>query len=420
MLGADDGHIEQIVEAVRDVDGIEVSTSPTAPSCCTSAARSRSRRRRRSRRATTSRWPTRPASRASRRRSPTIPSKVWNLTIKQQHRRRRHRRHGGARARRHRPRGRAAGDGGQGGAVQGVRRHRRLPDLPRHDGHRRDRRAGDRRSRRCSAASTSRTSRRRAASRSRGGCATTLDIPVFHDDQHGTAIVILAALINALRVVGKRLEDVRVVVTGVGAAGVAVTKTLLAAGVRDIVGCDRQRRGLRGTAGLDAGKARLSPTHQSGAPAGTADEALAGADVFIGVSEPGAVRPTGIAPMAKDAIVFAMANPTPRSCPRRSRTSPRSSRPAAPTTRTRSTTCSPSPAFSAARSTFARRAITREMKLAAAQAIAAIVDDEHLAADYIIPSVFNRTSPGRRGGRRAGRRGGGVARRRRTSTPAGA
>ena len=110
-----------------------------------------------------------------------------------------------------------------------------------------------------------------------------LDIPVFHDDQHGTAIVALAALINALKVVGKRLEEIQVVVTGVGAAGVAVTKMLLAAGVRDIVGCDREGAVYARTAGSRTGQGRVrrrSPTRA--ASAGTADEALAGADVFIG------------------------------------------------------------------------------------------------------------------------------------------
>ena len=121
-----------------------------------------------------------------------------------EHRRRRQRRHRRARARRHRPRGGDAGDGGQGDAVQGVRRRRRLADLPRDDRSRRDRRRGRGDRARASAASTSRTSRRRAASRSRAGCKEQLDIPVFHDDQHGTAIVVLAAFLNALQLVGKR------------------------------------------------------------------------------------------------------------------------------------------------------------------------------------------------------------------------
>ena len=136
----------------------------------------------------------------------------------------------GARPRRHRPRGRDAGDGGQGDALQGVRRRRRVPDLPRHQGPRRDRRD------------------RRGASRPRFGginledisaprcfeiedrLKAELDIPVFHDDQHGTAVVVLAALLNALKLTGKRLEDLRVLVVGLGAAGVAVTKILLAGG----------------------------------------------------------------------------------------------------------------------------------------------------------------------------------------------
>ena len=119
------------------------------------------------------------------------------------------------------PERRHAGHGRQGAALQGVRRRRRVAALPGHQGRRRDRDDRARRSRRCSAASTSRTSRRRAASRSRSGCSAELDIPVFHDDQHGTAVVVLAALINALKVVGKTMPDVRVVFTGAGAAGIA-------------------------------------------------------------------------------------------------------------------------------------------------------------------------------------------------------
>ena len=160
-----------------------------------------------------------------------------------EHRRGRLRRHRRARARRHRAGGGDARDGGQGGALQGVRRRRRLAALPRDEGRRRDRRGRARRSRRASAASTSRTSRRRAASRSRQRLRAELDIPVFHDDQHGTAIVVLAALLNALKVVGKRIEDVKIVITGVGAAGIAVTDILLHAGARNLIGCDSQRRG---------------------------------------------------------------------------------------------------------------------------------------------------------------------------------
>ena len=142
-----------------------------------------------------------------------------------------------------------------------------------------------------------------------------LDVPVFHDDQHGTAIVVTAAFVNALQVVGKRAEDVRVVLTGVGAAGVATTDMLLGLGVRTIIGCDR-------TGAIHTGRADLGPwktlyaerTNPEGF-AGTADEALAGADVFIGLSGPGAVTRDAVATMSDGAIVFAMSNPTPEVSP---------------------------------------------------------------------------------------------------------
>src|SRR6184192_2684269 len=122
----------------------------------------------------------------------------------------------------------------------------------------------------------------------------SLDIPVFHDDQHGTAVVVLAAFLNALRIVGKRPEEVRVVLTGVGAAGVATTEMLLAAGVRTIVGCDRQGAIHRGRAGLGPWKAAFAERTNPDGFDGSADEALAGADVFIGLSGPGAITREGI------------------------------------------------------------------------------------------------------------------------------
>ena len=122
-----------------------------------------------------------------------------------------------------------------------------------------------------------------------------LDIPVFHDDQHGTAIVVLAALVNALRVVGKRLEDVRIVTTGCGAAGTAVTKILLAAGARHIVGCDEGGALYSGRPGLSPAKQEYADLTNPDDESGTADEMLVGADVFIGVSVPGAVTRDGIA-----------------------------------------------------------------------------------------------------------------------------
>ncbi|HXH96893.1 MAG TPA: malic enzyme-like NAD(P)-binding protein [Gaiellaceae bacterium] len=138
----------------------------------------------------------------------------------------------------------------------------------------------------------------------------SLDIPVFHDDQHGTAVVVLAAFLNALRVVGKRVEDVKVAITGIGAAGVAVTKTLQAAGVQRIVGSDSKGIVHPGRGDLTDVKRRYAEETDP-EERGSADEALAGADVFIGLSQPGAVSVDGIRSMAADAIVFAMANPTP-------------------------------------------------------------------------------------------------------------
>ena len=252
---------------------------------------------------------------------------------------------------------------------------------------------GRRRSRPASAASTSRTSPRRAASRSRRGCATELDIPVFHDDQHGTAIVVLAALLNALRVVGKRLEDVRIVLTGAGAAGIAIDAD--PASRRG--GEDRRLRPsggalYRGREGLNQreGGVRRARRTRAGCT-GTADELLAGADVFIGLSGPGAVSAEGVRRWPTRAIVFAMANPTPEVDARGDRGLRRRDRaPAAPTTRTRSTTCSRSPGVFRGALDVRARDDHRGMELAAAHALAASSQTDELGPDYVIPSVFNR------------------------------
>ena len=143
----------------------------------------------------------------------------------------------------------------------------------------------------------------------------SLDIPVFHDDQHGTAVVVLAAFLNALRVVGKRIEDVKVVVTGVGAAGVAVTKILQAAGVRNVIGCDSKGVVHRGRTDLTDVKRRYAEETNPDGVTGSSNDALAGADVYLGLSQPGAVSVEGIRSMNADAIVFAMANPTPEILP---------------------------------------------------------------------------------------------------------
>ena len=218
----------------------------------------------------------------------------------------------------------------------------------------------------------------------------TLDIPVFHDDQHGTAIVVYAAFVNALRVVGKRPQDVKVVVTGVGAAGVAVTRILQHAGVRVIVGCDRQGAVYSGRPGLDGVKVDYAEQTNPEREQGSADAVLKGADVYIGLSQPGAVSVDGIRAMADDAIVFAMANPTPEVAPEE----------IGELTAVVATGRSDYPnqinnvlAFPGVfRGALDVRAsdITEGMKLAAGDAIAAVIRPDELGPEYIVPSVFNR------------------------------
>src|SRR5581483_8008923 len=218
-----------------------------------------------------------------------------------------------------------------------------------------------------------------------------LDIPVFHDDQHGTAIVVLAALLNALEVVGKKLEDIRVVTTGCGAAGTAVTKILLGAGARDIVGCDEEGALYRGRPGLSDAKREYAELTNPRDLRGTADELLAGADVFIGVSVPGAVSRAGIAAMSPGAIVFALANPQPEIEPEVVEdvaaviATGRSDYP----NQINNVLAFPG-VFRGALDVRAR-AITHGMQVAAARALAAVIPPEELSADYIVPSVFDRT-----------------------------
>jgi malate dehydrogenase (oxaloacetate-decarboxylating) len=217
-----------------------------------------------------------------------------------------------------------------------------------------------------------------------------LDIPVFHDDQHGTAVVVTAAFLNALRIVGKRPEDVRVVLTGVGAAGVAVTDMLLNAGVRDIIGADRVGTIHRGRTDLNPWKAAFAEKTNPDDFAGTADEALAGADVFLGLSGPGAVSVEGIRSMADRAIVFAMANPTPEVPPEEIEglvaviATGRSDYP------NQINNVLAFPGIFRGALDVRASAINEEMKLAAAQAIAAVVKPDELSPEYVIPSVFNR------------------------------
>ena len=222
-----------------------------------------------------------------------------------------------------------------------------------------------------------------------------IDIPVFHDDQHGTAVVVMAALFNSLKIVGKPIESLRVVMLGLGAAGIACTKMMLNAGVTDIIGCDR--RGAISTArddyasdGMPAIKRWFAETTNPDRVQGGPNEVLEGADLFIGLSGPGLVDGESLAGMSRDAIVFAMANPTPEVMPEdaerhvRIMATGRSDYP----NQINNVLCFPG-IFRGALDAGAP-AITEEMKLAAAKGIAAVVTDEDLNEDYIIPSVFDR------------------------------
>jgi malate dehydrogenase (oxaloacetate-decarboxylating) len=217
-----------------------------------------------------------------------------------------------------------------------------------------------------------------------------LDIPVFHDDQHGTAIVVLAALLNALRVVGKRAEDARVVVVGAGAAGVACAEIMLAHGVGELIVCDIGGALYAGMPGLDAERAMLAERTNPRSVRGSANDVLAGADVMIGLSRPGAVSADAVRTMAPDPIVFAMANPVPEVQPEEIGTevgimaTGRSDYP----NQINNVLAFPG-VFRGALDVRAR-AIDEGMKLAAARAIAGVIADDELDAEYIIPSVFNR------------------------------
>ncbi|HKP81761.1 MAG TPA: malic enzyme-like NAD(P)-binding protein [Pyrinomonadaceae bacterium] len=218
-----------------------------------------------------------------------------------------------------------------------------------------------------------------------------LDIPVFHDDQHGTAVVVLAALINALKLVGKEISDVKVVVNGVGAAGVACSKIIMAAGVRNIVGCDQTGALYRGRReNMNWMKDWYAQNTNPSEEKGTVHEVIKGADVFLGLSVPGVIDQEDVKAMAEKPIVFAMANPVPEIMPED----------AAPYVAVMATGRSDYPnqinnvlsfpgIFRGALGCRAAR-INEEMKLAAAKAIAGIISDTELHPEYIVPSVFDK------------------------------
>jgi malate dehydrogenase (oxaloacetate-decarboxylating) len=218
-----------------------------------------------------------------------------------------------------------------------------------------------------------------------------LDIPVFHDDQHGTAVVVLAALLNALKLVKKKLPDVRIVFTGVGASGIATAKLLMKAGARHIIGCDRAGAIYKGrTENMNSMKEWFAEHTNQRRIRGAAGEALAGADIYIGLSGPGVVSLKDIKGMNRDAIVFAMANPVPEIQPEeagpyvRVMATGRSDYP----NQINNSCCFPG-FFRGMLDVRARR-VTDEMKLAAARALAALVGKSELSEEYITPSMFDR------------------------------
>lgn len=218
----------------------------------------------------------------------------------------------------------------------------------------------------------------------------TLDIPVFHDDQHGTAIVVLSGTINALKIIGKKKEDCRVVVNGAGAAGIAITKLLLTYGFKHIILCDRTGIVSKDRSDLNWIKKEMTEVTNLDNLTGSLADAMKGADIFIGVSAPGSVTKEMVASMNKDAIIFAMANPVPEIMPDEAK---------AAGARIIGTGRSDFPnqinnvvAFPGIfKGALEGRApqITEEMKLAAAEAIAALVPESELSEDNIMPEPFN-------------------------------
>lgn len=219
-----------------------------------------------------------------------------------------------------------------------------------------------------------------------------LDIPVFHDDQHGTAIVVLAGVINALKVVNKKIEDIKVVVNGAGAAGTAIANLLLSSGVKNLIACDKVGILYDGIENVDDAKKALAKVTNPEKLKGTLADALVGADVFIGVSAPGIVSQDMVRAMNKDSILFAMANPTPEIMPDEAK---------AAGARVIGTGRSDFPnqvnnvlafpgIFRGALDVRAKE-INEEMKIAAAYAIASIIKDEDLNEDNVIPYALDKS-----------------------------
>ena len=216
------------------------------------------------------------------------------------------------------------------------------------------------------------------------------DIPIFHDDQHGTAVITLAGMMNALKLVGKRLEDVRIVTSGAGAAGIAIIRLLMAVGLKDVIMCDRQGAIYEGRDGLNPIKQEMAKITNPERRAGSMAEVIKGADVFIGVSAPGTLTGDMVRSMAKDPVVFACANPTPEIFPDEALaagaavvSTGRSDYP----NQVNNVLCFPG-IFRGALDVRASD-INDAMKIAAAKAIAGLVSDEELRAEYILPKAFD-------------------------------
>ena len=216
------------------------------------------------------------------------------------------------------------------------------------------------------------------------------DIPIFHDDQHGTAVITLAGLMNALKLVGKKIEDVKIVTSGAGAAGIAIIKLMMSMGLKNVIMTDRKGAIYEGREGLNPIKEEIAAVTNRNMEKGTLAEVIKGADVFVGVSAPGVLTKEMVATMAKDAIIFACANPTPEIFPDEAK-------------------AAGAAVVSTGRSDFPNQVnnvlafpgifrgaldvrasdINDEMKIAAARAIASLVSDEELNADYILPAAFD-------------------------------
>ena len=216
------------------------------------------------------------------------------------------------------------------------------------------------------------------------------DIPIFHDDQHGTAVITLAGLLNALKLVGKKIEDVKIVTSGAGAAGIAIIRLLISMGLKNVVMTDRAGAIYEGREGLNPIKAEMAKITNANRERGTLAEVIRGADVFIGVSAPGTLTKEMVQTMAKDAIIFACANPTPEIFPDEARAggaavvaTGRSDYP----NQVNNVLAFPG-IFRGALDVRASD-INDAMKVAAARALAGLVSDEELSAEYILPAAFD-------------------------------